>query len=80
LTKGKIDETENPNDLIFFLKLVHFTDIRLPRKTYLSYFKKIRKYSGEEFCSFFNNPALNFQILDDEEIKDIYCEECGGKE
>ncbi len=79
LTKGKIDETENPNDLIFFLKLVHLTDVQLPRRTYLNYFKKIRKYSGEEFCSFFNNPALNFQILDDEEIKDIYCEECSGK-
>jgi uncharacterized protein YkwD len=79
LIKGKIDETENPNDLIFFLKLVHLTGIKLPRKTYLNYFKKIKKYSGADFCTFFNNPALNFQILDDEEIKEIYCQECGGK-
>ncbi len=80
LTKGKIDETDNPNDLIFFLKLVHLTDVELPRKTYLNYFKKIKKYSGAEFCTFFNNPALNFQIFDDEEIKEIYCEECSDKE
>lgn len=80
LTKGKIDETDNPNNLIFFLKLVHLTDVELPRKTYLNYFKKIQKYSGAQFCTFFNNPALNFQIFDDEEIKQIYCEECHDKQ
>lgn len=79
LTKGKVDETENPNDLVFFLKLIHLTDVKLPRKKYLSYFRKIKKYSGEDFCSFFNNPALNFQIFDDEAIKKIYCEECNER-
>lgn len=76
LTKSKIDETENPDDLIYFLKLIHLTDVKIPRKTYLRYFEKIRKYAGAQFCSYFNNPALNFQILDDEEIKEIYCKEC----
>ena len=80
LTKGKIDETENPENLIFFLKLIYLTDIKLPRNTYLNYFKKIRKYSGEQFCTFFNSPSLNFQMLDDEGIKDIYCEACGSRE
>lgn len=79
LIRGKIDETENPDDLIYFLKLVHLTDLKLSRNIYLNCFKKIRKYSGSEFCSYFNNPALNFQILDDPEIKEIYCEECGAK-
>jgi hypothetical protein len=79
LTKGKIDDTENPLDLIFFLKLIHLTDVKTPRNTYLRYFKKIKKYAGDEFCTFFNNPALNFQIFDDEEIKEIYCEECANK-
>lgn len=76
LTKGKIDETKNPADLIFFLKLIHLTDTKINRNQYLNYFKKIRTYSGDAFCSFFNNPALNFQILDDEEIKEIYCKTC----
>lgn len=76
LIKGKIDETENPLDLIFFLKLIHLTNVNLPRTTYLKYFKKIRQYSGHEFCKFFNSPALNFQIFDDPEIKEIYCKEC----
>ena len=79
LTKKIVDNTENPNNLIFFLKLIHLTDVKLSRKTYLKYFKKIKEYSGKEFCTFFNNPALNFQILDDEEIKKIYCEECCNK-
>lgn len=79
LTKRKIDETMNPNDLIFFLKLIHLTGVNLPRNRYLKYFKKIRRYSGDEFCTFFNNPALNFQIFDDEEIKEIYCKECSNK-
>ena len=76
LTKGKIDETENPYDLIFFLKLIHFTDLELPEKTYLRYFKKVQQFAGDDFCSFFNSPALNFQIFDNPEIKEIYCKAC----
>jgi hypothetical protein len=79
LTKGKVDETENPDDLIYFLKLIHLTDLKLPRNQYLNYFEKIKHYSGEEFCTYFNSQALNFQIFDDTEIKDIYCEECRDK-
>jgi len=79
LTKGIVDETENPNDLIYFLKLIHLTGLQLTRSKYLNYFEKIRRYSGDEFCTFFNNPALNFQIFDDDEIKAIYCKECSGK-
>ena len=79
LTKGKVNQTNNPKDLISFLKLIHLTDLKLPRNQYLYYFEKIRRYSGKEFCTYFNNPALNFQILDDEEIKSIYCKACGDK-
>lgn len=77
LTKSKIDDTDNPNHLIFFLKLSYALKEKLPRSTYIGYFKKIKTYSGDQFCSFFNSPALNFQLLDDEEIKAIYCAECG---
>ena len=79
LTKKEIDETENSLDLIFFLKLVHLTNVKLSRSSYLRYIKKIKEYSGDEFCTFFNNLALNFQIFDDEEIKAIYCEECADR-
>lgn len=76
ITESKIDDTKSPEDLIFFLKLIHLRGIDLPRETYLKYFKKIKRYSGKEFCDFFNNPALNFQIFDDQKIKEIYCESC----
>lgn len=77
LTRYKIDNTENPEDLIFFLKLLYLTDVKVSRSEYIRYFKRIRTYSGAEFCTYFNSPALNFQILDDPEIKAIYCAECG---
>lgn len=78
LTRSKIDETKNPDDLIYFLKLIHLTGLKLSRSTYLQYFRRIQRYSGDQFCTYFNNPALNFQILDDLEIKEIYCEQCAG--
>jgi uncharacterized protein YkwD len=77
LTRQKIDNTENPEDLIFFLKLLYLTDVKVSRSEYLRYFKRIRTYSGKQFCTYFNSPNLNFQILDDPEIKAIYCAECG---
>ena len=78
LTRSKIDETKNPDDLIYFLKLINLTGLKLSRSTYLQYFRRIQRYSGDQFCTYFNNPALNFQILDDQEIKEIYCEQCAG--
>jgi uncharacterized protein YkwD len=77
LTRQKIDNTENPEDLIFFLKLLYMTNVKVSRSEYIRYFKRIRTYAGAQFCTFFNSPKLNFQILDDPEIKAIYCAECG---
>lgn len=78
LVRNKIDETKNPNDLAYFLKLIQLNDVSISHEKYLSYFEKIRRYSGDQFCSFFNTPNLNFQILDDPDIKKIYCKECAG--
>jgi len=78
LVKNEIDETENPEHLVYFLKLIHLTNVNLPHDKYISYFKKILKYRGAEFCTYFNSPNLNFQILDDPDVKEIYCKECGG--
>lgn len=76
LTKGLIDDTDDPENIIFFLKLIHLTDAYPPRNTYLRLFKKARELAGPEFCEFFNSPRLNFQIFKDEEVKAIYCEAC----
>jgi hypothetical protein len=78
LVKNKIDETDNPEDLVYFLKLIHLTNVNLPHDKYIGYFKKLLKYRGAEFCTYFNSPNLNFQILDDPDVKAIYCKECAG--
>lgn len=78
LVRNKIDETKDPDDLVYFLKLIQLNDVSISHEKYLSYFEKIRRYSGDQFCSFFNTPNLNFQILDDPDIKKIYCKECAG--
>lgn len=78
LVKNKIDETDNPEDLVYFLKLIHLTNVNLPHDKYIGYFKKLLKYRGAEFCTYFNSPNLNFQILDDPDVKEIYCKECAG--
>lgn len=76
LLNGMVEKTENADDLIYFLKLIYYLDVRLPESTILRYFKKIRNHSGDKFCEYFNSPDLNFQILDNPKIKEIYCEEC----
>lgn len=78
LVRNKIDDTKNPEDLVYFLKLIQLANISITHDKYLSYFEKIRRYSGSKFCTFFNSPNLNFQILDDPDIKKIYCRECAG--
>ncbi|MFI5203847.1 MAG: CAP domain-containing protein [Flavobacteriales bacterium] len=78
ITKDLITKTNRLSDLLFFLKLIHMTNLELPRKTYLRLFKKIQKLSGKDFCTLFNSPAINFQIFDDLEIKEIYCEQCAN--
>ncbi|MCH2225353.1 MAG: CAP domain-containing protein [Crocinitomicaceae bacterium] len=76
MTKKHIDDTENLNHLVFFMKLIHLTNAQPPRKTYIRLFRKIKDYSGDNFCILFNSPDLNFQLLMDLAIKEIYCDQC----
>lgn len=76
LTNRMTSKTENPDHLVFFLKLIMLDDTGVSRKKYLSYYKRIRDLMGEGFCDLFNSPGLNFQVLIDNEVKEIYCESC----
>ena len=76
ISRKLIGKTEELNDWVYFLKLIHFSNIKEKRKLYINYFKKIKRYSGDRFCQLFHSPKLNFQILSDEEIKSIYCKSC----
>jgi len=67
LTKNVIDETENPDNLVYFLKLIELTNLDISKKKKLDYIRKISLYAGKDFCKFFNSPNLNFQVLDDKQ-------------
>lgn len=64
------------DDRVFFLKLIEYTDLNISDKVRIRHFKRMSKHIGQEFCTYFNSPDLNFQILDDPEIREIYCETC----
>lgn len=76
IAKREISRVTKSQNLIFFLKLIQLTDAKPSRSQYLAIFKKVSKTDPDNFCTYFNNPALNFQILDDPEIKEIFCKEC----
>ena len=76
LIKRKVYQSTNPDEIVFFLKLIYYLDKSLSTKTVIRHFKRIASLKGEEFCTYFNSPYLNFQILDDPEIRKIYCATC----
>lgn len=78
LTKKVILKNPSAAEAVFFLKLIYYLDESLSEKTILKFFKRIARLKGAEFCTYFNSPNLNFQILDDPEIRKIYCETCSN--
>ena len=76
ISRKLIGKTEEINDWVYFLKLIHFSAIKERKKIYIKYFEKIKRYSGKDFCKLFHTPMLNFQILEDAQIKKLYCETC----
>lgn len=76
LTRKLVVKSKSKEEVVFFLKLIYYLHESLPSKTVVNYFKRIAKAKGDEFCTYFNSPYLNFQILDDPEIREIYCEAC----
>jgi uncharacterized protein YkwD len=78
LSKKMVYKNSTFDETVFFLKLIYYLDSSLSRKTVLKHFKRIAHLKGKEFCKYFNSPNLNFQILDDIEIRKIYCETCSN--
>ena len=76
LTKRVVYRSVNQSEVVFFLKLIYYLDSSLSDKKVNMYFKRTAQLKGDEFCTYFNTPYLNFQILDDPEIREIYCETC----
>ncbi|NOQ71934.1 MAG: hypothetical protein GQ574_08030 [Crocinitomix sp.] len=77
LTKKKVYRGGTADETVFFLKLIYYLNESLSDKTVIKHFKRIARMKGDEFCTYFNSPYINFQIMDDPEIREIYCEICG---
>ncbi len=65
--------------LMFVSKLLFTQKDELKEREQIQVLKRIADKAGEEFCDFFNSPDLNFQVLDEEVYKSIYCERCGDE-
>lgn len=78
LRKG-ISEQSSIDDIVTYLKIMNDENMGLTRKHYFNLLVNVLEWKKEEFCTIFNSPQLNFQIMDDENIKKLYCENCGAK-
>lgn len=86
LTRKIIDESNAVEDYVFFLKLLILYEDEIDRRKYIKYFLKVQEMDPENFCKYFIPPTdkneqtsdtyLNFQILEDKKIKQIYCDHC----
>lgn len=76
LIKRVYSRTENPTELAYFLGLVLYREVGLNDSQKLRYFNDIAKENTSQFCQFFQDGSLNFQVFDRAEIKSIYCKYC----
>lgn len=77
LVKKVIDDTEETDNILLFIKLIHYLDIDINERKIEKYLDIIRQQVGdEEFCTYFHSPQLNFQILDNDTIREMHCEAC----
>jgi len=77
LMKPWIDKGEFNEDFIFsFLTVAIYTDDVVPKSKYYEYLKIAQKLNPERFCQLFGYPNMSFQLLEDLNIKEIYCTHC----
>ncbi len=77
LMKPWIDKNEFDEDFIFsFLTVAIYTDDVIPKKKYYEYLKIAQQMNPERFCRLFGYPNMSFQLLEDLDIKEIYCTHC----
>ena len=76
LVKPLIKKTDSAENLVYFLKLIYLTKVRISHDELVQLYKRVKKHAGQQYCTYFNSPALNFQILEDPELMEIYCDEC----
>jgi hypothetical protein len=77
LMKPWIDKGEFNEDFIFsFLTVAIYTDNIVPKSKYYEYLKVAQSMNPDRFCKLFGYPNMSFQLLEDLNIKEIYCTHC----
>lgn len=76
LLKKGISGQSSIDDIVTYLKIMGDEKMGLSEKQYFNLFIQVAESKKEEFCTIFNSPQLNFQVMDDEKIKELYCEKC----
>jgi len=70
--KPKIDE----NFLYTFISIAIYNDKLVPIKEYLTFLERAKKMNQTRFCKLFGYPNMSFQLLDNREVKTMYCNSC----
>lgn len=76
LVKAKAAKTEDPEQIIYFLKILEYSKFNIPHGEKIAHYKKLAKKRPELFCASFNYYGINLQVFDDPDIKKIYCKTC----
>lgn len=76
LLRRGISEHSSIEDIVTYLKIMNDSNMGLSEKQYVNLFVQVAEWKKEEFCTLFNSPKLNFQVMDIEQIKELYCEKC----
>ncbi len=75
-----IDEEKVFDELVFtYITLCTKTPQRLFTELFTKAMEKASKIDPNRFCKLINTTQLNFQVFDNTDVKDIYCNTCKGK-
>ncbi len=70
--KKNIDE----EFLFTFLTVAIYSKEKIPEEEYVVYMNRAKEMNKERFCKLFGFPNMSFQLLQNIQVKKLYCETC----
>ena len=70
--KKNIDE----EFLFTFLTVAIYNKEKIPEMEYVVYMERAKKLNKERFCKLFGFPNMSFQLLQNIQVKNLYCKTC----
>ncbi len=78
--KMLLPEVKNENVgnevLLYFLQIAMYDRNRVPEKQYVEFLNKARMQDQTSFCKLFSKEKMGVQLLENQEIKELYCPAC----